>query len=45
MKSYLEVQKDRIKYHAQPFKNTVHRSSLTAPCLSNSNTWISFILF
>ena len=43
MKSYLEVQKDRIKYHAQPFKNTVHRSSLTAPCLSNSNTWISFI--
>ena len=43
MKAYLEVQKDRIKYHTQPFKNTVHRSSLTAPCLLKTKTWISFI--
>ena len=43
MKDYLQVQKDRINYHAQPSKNTIHRSSLTAPNLSKSNTWISFI--
>ena len=43
MKSYLQVQRDRIKYHLQPFKNTVHRSSLTAPNLKNCDTWISFI--
>ena len=43
MKDYLQVQKDRISYHAQPSKNTIHRSSLTAPNLSKSNTWISFI--
>ena len=36
MKSYLQVQRDRIKYHSQPFKNTVHRSSLTAPNLKNA---------
>ena len=33
MKDYLQVQKDRINYHFQPLKNTVHRSSLTAPSL------------
>ena len=43
MKDYLQVQKDRINYHFQPFKNTVHRSSLTAPNLPGANTWISFI--
>lgn len=43
MKDYLQVQKDRINYHFQPFKNTVHRSSLTAPNLPEANTWVSFI--
>ena len=43
MKDYLQVQRDRIRYHAQPNRNTVHRSSLTAPNLPKSNTWISFI--
>ena len=43
MKDYLQVQKDRINYHFQPLKNTVHRSSLTAPSLPGSNTYISFI--
>ena len=43
MKSYLQVQRDRIKYHSQPFRNTVHRSSLTAPNLKNCDTWVSFI--
>jgi hypothetical protein len=43
MKDYLQVQKDRVKYHIQPFKNTVHRSSLIAPNMSGANTWISFI--
>ena len=43
MKDYHKVQKDRIKYHAQPNKNTVHRSSLIAPELPNADTWIGFI--
>ena len=43
MKDYHKVQKDRIKYHAQPNKNTVHRSSLIAPELPNANTWIGFV--
>ena len=43
MKDYLQVQKDRIKYHVQPFKNTVHRSSLIAPQMEKADTWISFI--
>lgn len=43
MKDYLQVQKDRINYHFQPLRNTVHRSSLTAPNLPDANTWISFI--
>ena len=43
MKSYLQVQRDRIKYHSQPFRNTVHRSSLTAPNLKSCDTWVSFI--
>lgn len=43
MKDYLQVQKDRINYHFQPFKETVHRSSLTAPNILGADTWISFI--
>ena len=43
MKSYLQVQRDRVKYHSHPFKNTVHRSSLTAPNLKSCDTWVSFI--
>ena len=43
MKDYLQVQKDRINYHFQPFKNTVHRSSLTVPNLPGATTWISFV--
>mgnify|MGYP001334612317 CR=1 FL=1 len=43
MKDYLQVQKDRIKYHIQPRKNTVHRSSLIVPEMKNCNAWIGFI--
>ena len=43
MKAVHQVQKDRIKYHAQPKKNTVHRSSLIVPDIFNSETWIGFI--
>lgn len=43
MKQYLKVQRDRKKYHINPFKNTVHRSSLFAPTMNNSETWITFI--
>ena len=43
MKDYLQVQKDRIKYHIQPYKNTVHRSSLIVPEMGNCNAWIGFI--
>ena len=43
MKDYFQVQKDRIKYHIQPSRNTVHRSSLIAPNMPSSDTWISFI--
>ena len=43
MKDYHKVQNDRIKYHAQPYKNTVHRSSLIAPELPNVDTWIGFV--
>ena len=43
MKDYHKIQKDRIKYHAQPYKNTVHRSSLIAPELPYVDTWIGFV--
>ena len=43
MKDYHKVQKDRIKYHTQPHKNTVHRSSLIAPELPYVDTWIGFV--
>ena len=38
MKAYLNVQKDRKKYHINPFKNTVHRSSLLAPSMMKADT-------
>ena len=43
MKDYHKVQKDRIRYHAQPHKNTVHRSSLIAPEFPYVDTWIGFV--
>ena len=43
MKDYHKIQKDRIVYHAQPHKNTVHRSSLIAPELPGVDTWIGFV--
>tara|TARA_B100000686_G_scaffold2321_1_gene2558 strand:+ start:1505 stop:2989 length:1485 start_codon:yes stop_codon:yes gene_type:complete len=43
MKDIHQIQKDRIKYHLHPNKNTVHRSSLIAPSIDGSETWISFI--
>ena len=43
MKTFHQVQKDRIKYHALPNKNTVHRSSLIVPDILNSEAWIGFI--
>ena len=43
MKDFHQVEKDRIKYHALPNKNTVHRSSLIVPDILNSEAWIGFI--
>ena len=43
MKDYHKIQKDRIVYHAQPHKNTVHRSSWIAPELPGVDTWIGFV--
>jgi len=43
MKEYLKIQNDRKKYHINPFKNTVHRSSLLAPSMAKSDTWITFV--
>jgi hypothetical protein len=43
MKAYLKVQKDRKRYHINPFKNTVHRSSLLAPSMVKADTWITFV--
>ena len=43
MKAFHQVEKDRIKYHAQPKKNTVHRSSLLVTSMPNSETWITFV--
>ena len=43
MKDFHQVQKDRVKYHALPNKNTVHRSSLIVPNISHSEAWIGFI--
>ena len=43
MKSFLEVEKERIAYHKQFNKNTVHRSSLLVPKFENVISNISFI--
>ena len=43
MKQYLKVQSDRKKYHLNPLKNTVHRSSLLAPTMQGAETSITFI--
>jgi hypothetical protein len=43
MKSFLEVEKNRIAYHSNPSKNTVHRSSLFAPRMEGCDTLISFL--
>ena len=43
MKDIHQIQKDRIKYHLYPNKNTVHRSSLNVPNILGSQAWISFI--
>jgi len=43
MKSFLEVEKNRIAYHTNASKNTVHRSSLIAPKIEGALTNISFV--
>lgn len=43
MKNFLQIERDRTNYHLNPLKNTVHRSSLTAPNLPRSETWLSFV--
>jgi len=43
MKDYHQVQRERIKYHAHPNKNTVHRSSLIVPDIPHCDAWIGFI--
>ena len=43
MKDYLQIKKDRTKYHIQPHKNTVHRSSLLVPVMPKCEAWIGFI--
>lgn len=43
MKPFLNVEKDRKKYHKDPHLNTVHRSSLFVPKISSNKTFISFL--
>ena len=43
MKPFLDVEKNRKAYHALPFENTVHRSSLIVPKIENTQTIISFL--
>ncbi len=43
MKDFHQVQRERIKYHAHPDKNTVHRSSLIVPEIPRCDAWIGFI--
>ena len=43
MKSFKNVEKNRINYHTFKNHNTVHRSSLLAPKIENAATWISFL--
>ncbi len=43
MKSFKKVQEDRIQYHRNPEKFSVHRSSLLIPIIENFDTTISFL--
>lgn len=43
MKAFLEVEKNRVKYHKYKNKNTVHRSSLIVPRFEKIISNISFI--
>ena len=43
MKSFKNVEKNRINYHTNKNHSTVHRSSLLAPKIENAATWISFL--
>src|SRR6266853_2681995 len=43
MKSFLDVEKNRIAYHENANKNTVHRSSLIVPQIDRAQTNISFL--
>ena len=43
MKSFKKVQEDRIAYHRDPSKFSVHRSSLLIPIINNHDSIISFL--
>ena len=43
MKSFLEVEKNRVAYHSNPNKNSVHRSSLLVPKFDWCSTNITFL--
>ena len=43
MKSFKKVQEDRIAYHRDPSKFSVHRSSLLIPIINSHDTIISFL--
>jgi hypothetical protein len=45
MKPLLDVEKNRIAYHKEPNKNTVHRSSLVVPRFQQARSHISFLNF
>ena len=40
---FFEVEKNRVSYHSNPLKNTVHRTSLLAPRVEGCDTLISFL--
>jgi hypothetical protein len=43
VKPYLQVESTRTAYHADPARNSVHRSSLLAPAMDGAATEISFL--
>ena len=43
MKPFLDVEKDRVRYHKSVKRNTVHRSSLIVPRFNQSISNISFL--
>lgn len=43
LKPFLDVEKNREKYHKYPDKNTVHRSSLVVPRFEQARSHISFL--